>query len=74
MTLRDARTIHDTAAERLAGLDQRYTRTRRALVELLAGAEAPLNFWSPPSSFLASSAWPVRRRAPARCSSEFLGS
>jgi len=42
MALRDARTIHDTAAERLAGLDQRYTRVRRALVELLAGAEAPL--------------------------------
>ncbi len=34
--------LHETAAYRLSGLDQRYTRTRRALVDLLAASDAPL--------------------------------
>ena len=33
--------LHETAAERLRGDDQRYTSSRRALVEALAGAERP---------------------------------
>ena len=35
--------LHDLAAARLRGLDQRYTRGRRAIVEVLAGADAPLS-------------------------------
>jgi Fur family transcriptional regulator, ferric uptake regulator len=34
--------LHETAALRLAGLDQRYTTARRALVDVLAAAHAPL--------------------------------
>jgi Fe2+ or Zn2+ uptake regulation protein len=34
--------VHDEVARRLASLDQRYTRLRRALVESLAGAGRPL--------------------------------
>jgi Fur family transcriptional regulator, ferric uptake regulator len=34
--------LHETAALRLSGLDQRYTRGRRALVSVLAAADAPL--------------------------------
>ncbi|HEX6417691.1 MAG TPA: Fur family transcriptional regulator [Acidimicrobiales bacterium] len=34
--------VHDQAAARLANLDQRYTRGRRAIVDLLARADAPL--------------------------------
>src|SRR4030095_2814000 len=33
---------HETAALRLSGLDQRYTRGRRALVSVLAAADAAL--------------------------------
>lgn len=35
--------VHDQAASRLAALDQRYTRGRRAVVDLLARADAPLS-------------------------------
>jgi Fur family ferric uptake transcriptional regulator len=34
--------LHELAARRLAGLDQRYTRGRRALVAVLAATDAPL--------------------------------
>jgi len=34
--------LHEEAASRLRRLDQRYTRGRRALVDVLASAEAPL--------------------------------
>lgn len=34
--------LHELAALRLSGLDQRYTRARRALVDVLAAADAPL--------------------------------
>lgn len=34
--------LHETAALRLSALDQRYTRGRRALVAVLAAADAPL--------------------------------
>jgi Fur family transcriptional regulator, ferric uptake regulator len=34
--------LHELAALRLNGLDQRYTRARRALVDVLAAADAPL--------------------------------
>lgn len=34
--------IHDEIAARLAGLDQRYTPLRRALVETMSDAERPL--------------------------------
>jgi Fe2+ or Zn2+ uptake regulation protein len=34
--------VHDEIAVRLAALDQRYTRLRRALVETMAGAGRPL--------------------------------
>ena len=34
--------LHETAALRLSGLEQRYTRGRRALVAVLAASEAPL--------------------------------
>ncbi len=35
--------VHDVAAARLRRLDQRYTRGRRALVDVLASAETPLS-------------------------------
>jgi Fe2+ or Zn2+ uptake regulation protein len=35
--------VHDLASVRLRALDQRYTRGRRAIVEVLAGADAPLS-------------------------------
>ncbi|HYZ98452.1 MAG TPA: Fur family transcriptional regulator [Acidimicrobiales bacterium] len=35
--------VHDVAAARLRRLEQRYTRARRALVGVLASAEAPLS-------------------------------
>jgi Fe2+ or Zn2+ uptake regulation protein len=35
--------LHDLASARLRALDQRYTRGRRAIVEALAAAEAPLS-------------------------------
>jgi Fe2+ or Zn2+ uptake regulation protein len=35
--------LHEQARVRLRALDQRYTRARRALVEALAAAEAPLS-------------------------------
>ena len=35
--------LHDLASARLRGLDQRYTRGRRAIVEALAAAQAPLS-------------------------------
>jgi Fe2+ or Zn2+ uptake regulation protein len=35
--------LHDVAASRLRVLEQRYTRGRRAIVEVLATAEAPLS-------------------------------
>jgi Fe2+ or Zn2+ uptake regulation protein len=35
--------VHEIAAARLRRFDQRYTRARRALVEALASAEAPLS-------------------------------
>lgn len=35
--------VHDVAAARLRALDRRYTRGRRALVEVLATSEAPLS-------------------------------
>jgi Fur family transcriptional regulator, ferric uptake regulator len=38
-----ARDLDDEAAARLQRLDQRYTRARRTLVEVLASAEAPLS-------------------------------
>lgn len=34
--------LHDAIGVRLAGLDQRYTRLRRVLVETLAASERPL--------------------------------
>jgi len=34
--------VHATAIERLRGVDQRYTRGRRTVVEVLATAERPL--------------------------------
>jgi Fe2+ or Zn2+ uptake regulation protein len=37
----DRSTVHATAAERLRADDQRYTASRRALVEALAAAERP---------------------------------
>ncbi|MFI5047878.1 MAG: Fur family transcriptional regulator [Acidimicrobiia bacterium] len=33
---------HDLAAARLRAADQRYTRSRQALIEVLVGADAPL--------------------------------
>ena len=36
-------TVHASVAERLEGIDQRYTSNRRELVELLAGAGRPLS-------------------------------
>jgi Fe2+ or Zn2+ uptake regulation protein len=39
MTVQDP---HDVAAGRLRGADQRYTRSREALIEVLAQADAPL--------------------------------
>jgi len=33
---------HDLAAARLRTADQRYTRSRQALIEVLAGADAPM--------------------------------
>jgi Fe2+ or Zn2+ uptake regulation protein len=38
----DAHDLHETAAERLRATGERYTSNRRALVEVLAGAERPL--------------------------------
>jgi Fur family transcriptional regulator, ferric uptake regulator len=35
--------LHELASGRLRGLDQRYTRGRRALIEVLARADAPLS-------------------------------
>ncbi|MFN0090468.1 MAG: Fur family transcriptional regulator [Acidimicrobiales bacterium] len=35
--------LHETAARRVGQLSQRYTTNRRALVELLAGREAPVS-------------------------------
>ncbi len=35
--------VHDQASVRLRATDQRYTRGRRAIVDLLARAEAPLS-------------------------------
>ena len=35
--------VHDSAAEALAAVDQQYTANRRALVALLASANAPLS-------------------------------
>jgi Fur family ferric uptake transcriptional regulator len=35
--------LHEVASARLGGADQRYTRVRRALVDLLAVADAPLS-------------------------------
>jgi Fur family ferric uptake transcriptional regulator len=35
--------LHEVASARLGGADQRYTRVRRALVDLLAAADAPLS-------------------------------
>jgi Fe2+ or Zn2+ uptake regulation protein len=35
--------LHDEAARRLRAHEQRYTRCRRALVDALAGADAPLS-------------------------------
>jgi Fe2+ or Zn2+ uptake regulation protein len=35
--------LHEEASARLARAEQRYTRSRRALVDLLAAAEAPLS-------------------------------
>jgi Fe2+ or Zn2+ uptake regulation protein len=35
--------LHEMAAVRLGALDQRYTRGRRAIVEVLARADAPLS-------------------------------
>ena len=35
--------LHDVASARLVGADQRYPRARRALVEGLAAADAPLS-------------------------------
>ncbi len=35
--------LHDTAAERLRGVQQRYTRGRQALVQALAAAGRPLS-------------------------------
>jgi Fe2+ or Zn2+ uptake regulation protein len=35
--------LHEQAALRLRALDQRYTRGRRALVDVLASADAPLS-------------------------------
>ncbi len=37
-----APSVHDTIGLRLAGLDQRYTRLRRVLVETLAASARPL--------------------------------
>jgi Fur family ferric uptake transcriptional regulator len=37
----DLSDLHGTVAERLRGAEQRYTSSRRALVEALAGAEQP---------------------------------
>ena len=37
----DMSELHGTVAERLRALDQRYTSSRRALVEALAGTEQP---------------------------------
>jgi len=37
-----APSLHDAIGVRLAGLDQRYTRLRRVLVETLAASERPL--------------------------------
>jgi Fe2+ or Zn2+ uptake regulation protein len=34
--------VHDTVARRMAGAGQRYTSGRRALVDVLAGADRPL--------------------------------
>ncbi len=41
MTL--APSVHEVIGLRLAGLDQRYTASRRALVEALAGSSRPLS-------------------------------
>jgi Fe2+ or Zn2+ uptake regulation protein len=38
----DLRDLHETAAERLRATGERYTANRRALVDVLAGAERPL--------------------------------
>jgi Fur family transcriptional regulator, ferric uptake regulator len=35
--------LHDLASVRLRALDQRYTRGRRAIIEVLASADAPLS-------------------------------
>ncbi|HZM31979.1 MAG TPA: Fur family transcriptional regulator [Acidimicrobiales bacterium] len=35
--------LHEVATARLVGADQRYTRARRALVDVLAAADAPLS-------------------------------
>lgn len=37
-----AAAAHETALQRLRALDQRYTRTRRALVDMLAASKNPL--------------------------------
>jgi Fe2+ or Zn2+ uptake regulation protein len=41
-TERDLLDLHETAADRLRSTGERYTSRRRALVDVLAGAERPL--------------------------------